>query len=316
MRERTRVGVIGVGYLGRIHAKIYHQLPNAELIGVLDTDYKAATSVAKEFNCKAFNNIEELIEQVEAVSIVVPTIHHSETAKPCIDKGIHIMMEKPIAENYDNSFTLVDMAEKAGIVFQVGFLERFNAGIMELANRVKNPRFIEAHRLSQFKERATDVDVITDLMIHDIDIILSLINSEIIKLSGSGSSVLTEHIDIANVRLEFANGAVANVTASRVSSKQHRRIRVFEKNHYFGLNFEDQQLEITRVEPSPGDARDSIITEQLEIKPQLPLDAELTEFIHSVQTGKPPLVDGKAGLQAIQVAGLVRESILGNMDSL
>lgn len=314
MSTGIRVGVVGVGYLGRIHAKIYANLPDVELIGIVDTDLSAATSVAQSLNCKVFNNIEELIPEIDAVSIVVPTIYHLETARPFIEKGIHIMMEKPIAANYEDSFSIVEMADKAGIIFQVGFLERFNAGIMELANRVEDPRFIEVHRLSKFTERATDVDVITDLMIHDIDIILSLIDSDIINVSGSGSSILTEHIDIANVRLEFANGAVANVTASRVSSKQHRRIRVFEKNHYFGLNFEDQQLEITRVEPSPGDARDSIITEQPEIKPQLPLDAELTEFIHSVQTGKPPLVDGKAGLQAIQVAGLVRESILGNMD--
>lgn len=313
MSADIRVGVIGVGYLGRIHAKIYAKLPGVTLVGVADVDEAAAKAVAAEHGCEAFTNGEDLIGKVDAVSIVVPTIYHLDTAKPFIENGIHIMMEKPITPTYEDSLTLVEMAEKAGIIFQVGFLERFNAGIMALADRVKNPRFIEAHRLSMFVERATDVDVITDLMIHDIDIVLSLVNSEIVKVSGSGLPVLTEHLDIANVRLEFANGAVANVTASRVSNKRHRRIRVFEKNHYYGLNFEDQQLEIVSTAPQDDNTRDKIIMEKPQIEPQMPLDTELAEFINSVKTGAKPLVDGRVGLEAIRVANLVRESILASV---
>ncbi|MDH5518197.1 MAG: Gfo/Idh/MocA family oxidoreductase [Gammaproteobacteria bacterium] len=313
MSADIRVGVIGVGYLGRIHAKIYAKLPGIKLVGVADVDAAAAQAIADELGCEAFTNGEELIGKVDAVSIVVPTIYHLETAKPFIENGIHIMMEKPITPTYEDSLTLVEMAEKAGIIFQVGFLERFNAGIMALANRCKNPQFIEAHRLSMFVERATDVDVITDLMIHDIDIVLSLVDSEIVNVSASGLPVLTEHVDIANVRLEFANGAVANVTASRVSNKKHRRIRVFEKNHYYGLNFEDQQLEIASTRPQDDNKRDEIIMEKPVIEPQMPLDAELIEFIDSVKTGKKPLVDGRVGLEAIRVANLVRQSILDSV---
>ena len=314
MSTEIRVGVVGVGYLGRIHAKIYAKLPGVKLVGVADLDESAAKAVAEEHGCEAFSNGIDLIGKVDAISIVVPTVYHFETAKPFIENGIHIMMEKPIAPTYEDSKALVEMAEKAGVIFQVGFLERFNSGIMALADRVQNPRFIEAHRLSLFVERATDVHVITDLMIHDIDIILSLVKSEIINVSGSGLSVLTDHIDIANVRLEFANGATANVTASRVSNKRHRRIRVFEKDHYYGLSFEDQQLEIASVHPQQNNERDEIVIEKPEIKPQMPLDAELAEFINSVKTGKPPLVDGRVGLEAIRVANLVRKSILESVE--
>jgi len=312
MDKVTRVGVIGVGYLGRIHAKIYQRMSNVELVGVLDTDESSARQVAEENNCKTFTHINELMNEVDAVSIVTPTVTHSEIAQPFIKNGIHILVEKPIAENYENSLQLVQMAEEAGIIFQVGFLERFNAGVMALAEQVHNPRFIESHRLSPFVERATDVDVITDLMIHDIDIILSLVKSDIVNISGSGLKVLTDHIDIANVRLEFANGAVANVTASRVSNKKYRQMRVFEKNQYFSLNFEDQQLSITHTEPQPGDSRDKIVTQHPEIKHRLPLDTELAAFIDSVNSGETPLVDGRTGLEAIRVANLVCNNILDN----
>lgn len=315
MSTEIRVGVVGVGYLGRIHALIYAKLPGVKLVGVADIDESAAIEVAKKHGCEAFASANDLIGKVDAVSIVVPTAYHVETAIPFIEHGIHIMMEKPIAPSYKDSLVLVEMAEKAGVIFQVGFLERFNSGVMALVERVKNPRFIEVHRLSLFVERATDVDVITDLMIHDIDIILSLVDSEIINVSGSGLSVLTEHTDIANVRLEFANGATANVTASRVSSKKHRRIRVFEKDHYYGLNFEDQQLEIASVSPQKNNVRDEIVIEKPEIKHQMPLDAELIEFISSLNTGKQPLVDGRVGLEAIRVANLVRESILESVNN-
>jgi predicted dehydrogenase len=309
MTDQVRVGVIGVGYLGSIHARIYARMPGVKLMGVVDSHAETASQVAEELSCPAYTDPAALLDQVDAVSIVVPTIYHVETALPFLQRGIHMLMEKPIAPSVEESRQLVDMAEQAGVIFQVGFLERFNAGVMALADRVTDPRFIEVHRLSTFVERATDVDVITDLMIHDIDIVLSLVDSDIVNVSASGINVLTDHVDIANARLEFANGAVANVTASRVSDRKHRRIRVFEHKHYYGLNFVDQQLDIVSTVPSAEGGRAQIVQERPEIEPRKPLDTELEAFIHSVRTGAKPLVDGHVGLEAIKVANLVREKI-------
>jgi len=311
---RTAVGVIGVGHLGRLHAKIYAALDNVDLVGVVDTDLAVAREIAGLYHCEAFKKAEDLIDKVDAVSIAVPTIHHLKAARPFIENGIHILMEKPIAPSFEESLTLVELAEQAGIIFQIGFLERFNSGTIALAKRVDNPRFIEAQRLSKFVERATDVDVITDLMIHDIDIIISLIDSEITNISATGLPVLTEHIDIANVRLEFANGAIANITASRVSNKQHRFFRVFEKNHYYSLNFIEQQLEMTSIRPQQSKKHDEIVVKKLKLEPRQPLDIELAEFIHSVKTGKKPLVDGRVGLKANHVASRVLESIFNSVE--
>lgn len=310
MNPKIRVGVVGVGYLGRIHAKIYAALPGVELAGVVDTDPQVARTVAAEYGCPAYDGVDGLLGQVDAVSVVVPTVHHLSVARPFLEQGVHMLMEKPLAPNYDEARTLVELAEKAGVIFQVGHLERFNAGVMALAEHARDPRFIEVHRLGGFVERATDVDVVTDLMIHDIDIVLSLVKSEIREVSAMGLPVLTEHVDIANARLEFENGAVANVTASRVSNKKERRLRVFAKHAYFALNYIDQQIEMVRALPSatPG-ARAEMVHERLTIAAKQPLDAELHAFIESVRNGTPPLVNGRTGLQALKVALLVKEKI-------
>jgi len=310
MTSNVRVGVVGVGYLGRYHARIYDRMPNVTLAGVVDTDPKTASEIGDELGCPAYFDANELLDKVDAVSIVVPTIHHVDIARPFLENGVHMLMEKPIAPTVEASLQLVELAEKAGVIFQVGFLERFNAGVMMLAERVSDPRFIAVDRLSTFVERATDVDVITDLMIHDIDIVVSLVNSEITYVSAVGSPVLTEHVDIANARLEFANGAVADVTASRVSNKQLRRMRLFERKHYYGLNYVDQQLDFVSTEVRDPDAlRPEIVSDRIEVEAQKPLDAELAEFINSVNTGKPPLVDGRVGLEAVKVAHLVKEKV-------
>ena len=307
---RLRVGVAGVGYLGRFHARIYAAMPDVELVGVADVDKKTAEAVAEQHGCRAYTDPRELLGNVDAVSIVVPTIYHSDVARPFLEKGVHMLMEKPIAPTYEESRALVELAERAGVIFQVGHLERFNAGIMALAERAQNPRFIEVHRLGPFVERATDVDVVTDLMIHDIDIVLSLVKSEIRSIAATGTPVLTEHVDIANARIEFENGAVANVTASRVSNKKLRRIRVFGAEHYYGLDYIDQKLEMVRSEPdSEGGKWPRIVTERLDITPRPPLDAELEYFVRSVRTGTPPLVNGRVGLEALRVALLVKEKI-------
>ncbi len=307
---RLRVGVLGVGYLGRFHARIYAGMPDVELVGVADVDAETARTVARQYGCRACTDARELLGWVDAVSVVVPTVHHAEVARPFLERGVHMLMEKPIAPSYAESLALVELAERAGVVFQVGHLERFNAGVMALAERCANPRFIEVHRLGPFVDRATDVDVITDLMIHDIDIVLALVKSPIKNVVAHGLPVLTEHADIANARIEFENGAVANVTASRVSHKKFRRIRVFGDKHYYGLNYIDQKLEVTQaVLDDKGGKWPRIVTETVQVTPRPPLDTELEHFVRSVRTGAPVLVNGRVGLEALRVALLVKESI-------
>ncbi len=223
--DKLRVGVAGVGYLGRFHALIYSRLPEVELVGVADTRPETARSVAAEAGCAAFDDPAALVGQVDAVSVVVPTTLHLEVARPFLARGTHVLLEKPIATTVTEGREIVRLARASGAVLQIGHLERYNAGVMALASQIDRPRFVEAHRMSGFVARATDVDVISDLMIHDIDIILALVGSELTSISAAGTPVLTRHIDIANARLEFANGAVANVIASRVSRDKSPSVR-------------------------------------------------------------------------------------------
>jgi predicted dehydrogenase len=304
----VRVGVAGVGYLGRFHARIYAAMPGVELVGVADVNDAAARDVAAQHDCSAYRDARELIGQVDAISVVVPTVYHAEVARPFLDAGVHMLMEKPVAPTLEEARSIVEHAEAAGVIFQVGHLERFNAGIMALSERCENPRFIEVHRIGPFVERATDVDVVTDLMIHDLDIVTSLVKSPIRSIAASGTSVITDHVDIANARLEFENGAVANVTASRVSNKKLRRIRVFGDRHYYGLNYADQTLEMAQALPDGG-KWPKVVTETVDVKPHPPLDKELEYFIHSVRTGTPPLVTGRVGLEALRMALAVKEKI-------
>jgi predicted dehydrogenase len=309
MSLKLRVGVVGVGYLGKFHARIYSGLPDVELVGVVDANPDTAAKIAGEYHSRAFERPEDLLGKVDAVSIVVPTVYHLEVARPFLENGVHMLMEKPIAPSYEEGKELVELAERAGVTFQVGHLERYNAGLMELSRRATQPRFIEATRIGTFVERATDVDVVTDLMIHDIDIVMSLVHSPIRDVRAIGVPVLTEHADIANARLEFENGAVADVTASRVSTKKQRRIRVFSKNSYHALDFADQQVDEVVAHPGPAGGRPEIRSEKLSITPTPPLDAELADFVDTVRMRRAPLVDGRTGLEALRVALLVKEKI-------
>ena len=313
MSEKLRVGVVGVGYLGRFHALIYSRMPNVELVGVADTDAETAGRVAGECGCASFSSGLDLVDQVDAVSIVVPTTAHLDESRPFLEKGIHVLLEKPIASTVDEGGEIVRLADQGGGLLQIGHLERFNAGVMALAERIDKPRFIEAHRMGGFVARATDVDVVSDLMIHDIDIILSLVDSEITAISAVGTPVLTSHVDIANARLEFANGTVANVIASRVSEKKTRRIRVFEENRYESLDFIEQCIETAYPRPRPDEEWPEVVVERLDIDPVKPLDAELAAFVDSVQSGNPPLVDGRVGQDALEVAQRVKAEILGRL---
>lgn len=310
MEDRVRVGVIGVGYLGSIHARIYSRMPNVDLVVVSDVDEERATAIATECRCDHTTNFETMIGTVDAVSVVVPTSLHRAVATPFIENGIHLLLEKPIAHNLSDAESIVALARQHQIRLQIGHLERFNAGVVKLADTLDRPRFIEAHRLGEFVERATDVDVVTDLMIHDIDIVLSLVDSELTYVSAVGARVVTNHVDIANTRLEFRDGTVANVTASRVSSKKFRRIRVFADACYLALNFNDQQIDIARPGPCPpGSNFPEIVSESISVEPRPPLDAELEHFISCVANDREPLVTGEDGLRALAVAQQVREKI-------
>ncbi len=312
MTKKLKVGVIGVGYLGRFHALIYARMPGVELVGVVDADRERAEVVAAEAGCAAVTDPQALLGRVEAISIVVPTSLHLEIARPFLEAGIPMLLEKPIAPSMIEAETLVKLAEERDVLLQIGHLERFNAGVMALAERIDNPRFIEAHRMSSFSARATDVDVISDLMIHDIDIILSLVGSPIRAISASGTPVLTDHIDIANARLDFENGCVANITASRVSEKQSRRIRVFSPQHYHSLDFIDQRIDVAYPQPVADQAWPEIVAERIQVEPVKPLDAELDAFVNSCRTGQPPLVDGRVGLAALDAALRVKATILNH----
>jgi len=310
MTTPIRVGVVGVGYLGNIHAKIYSNLPDVELVGVVDVDRATVDRVAADYGCAGYTEPTDLIGKVDAVSIVVPTSLHLETARPFLEAGVHMLMEKPLAPSYEESLELVELAEQSKALFQVGHLERFNGGVVELAKRVEKPRFMEVTRIGPFVARATDVDVVTDLMIHDIDIVMSLVGEPIASIAAAGTPVITDHIDIANARLEFANGVVANVTASRVSNKQQRRIRVFEQEHYYGLDYTNQQITVATTQPpAEGEQFPSVVSEELKIEPRLPLNHELEVFIDTIRNGGTPLVTGRVALEAVRVAHIIKEKI-------
>ncbi len=292
MSDALRIGVIGVGYLGRIHAKIYAGMPDVELVGVADINARTAGEISGQYQCAGHTDPYALIDQVDAVSIAVPTSAHKEVALPYIEAGKHVLLEKPIAPTVTEAQVIVEHADHAGVALLIGHLERFNAGIMALADRVSEPRFIEVHRLGTFVDRATDVDVVTDLMIHDIDIVLFLVKAELTYVSAVGSPVVTDHVDIANARLEFENNAVANV------------------NSYQALNYIDQQIEVvSKTEPRPGQKFPGLETEIIQVAPRLPLDAELEHFVRVIRNNTQPLVNGHDGLKALRVAEQVKAKI-------
>ncbi|MCG6861581.1 MAG: Gfo/Idh/MocA family oxidoreductase [Chromatiaceae bacterium] len=310
MTNKLRIAVIGVGYLGRFHALIYSQMPDVELVGVVDPDAARAQAVAAEARCPAYTNATQLPGPLDAVSIVAPTTVHLDVAAPFLRRGTHMMLEKPIAASHEEGAEIVRLAEQSGAILQIGHLERFNAGIMALAQRISAPRYLEAQRMGGFTERATDVDVVSDLMIHDIDIILSLMDSPIRQIAAVGTPVLTKHIDIASARLEFADGAVANVVASRVSDRKTRRIRVFQPSGYLSLDFVTQTIDFAFPKAVPGSSRPEIVRDRIEVEPVKPLDRELEAFVECVRTSRRPLVDGRVGLEALDVALEVQSSIL------
>jgi predicted dehydrogenase len=310
MGSAIRVGVIGVGYLGRHHARLYTELPGAILVGVADVDENRARDVAAATRARAFTDYREMLPQVDAVSVVVPTSQHHRVAMDCLDAGLDVLLEKPMTVTLAEADELIAQADAKRRIIQIGHLERFNGAVRALAPRLTAPRFIESHRLGPFVGRGTDVHVILDLMIHDLDIILSLVRSPLTDIRAVGVPVLTSNIDIANTRLEFADGCVANVTASRVSKDAIRKLRVFQPDAYFSLDYQKQEVIMARRVDGAGEAGlPAIDVQTLAIEKEEPLKAQLSAFLDSVATRRAPLVSGREGRNALRVALDVLKSI-------
>jgi len=312
MTEKTRVGVIGVGYLGQIHAKIYHEMDNVDLVMLADTDLAHVQKLADQFDCQATDNYLDMLDKVDAVSIVVPTSLHFDVAEPFLEAGIATLVEKPIAATVDEASKLVDLAAQNSAPFLIGHLERYNPALRAVTQKISEPKYIEVHRLGTFVERATDVDVITDLMIHDLDLVLSLVDEEPSDVQAIGSSVVTDHVDLANVRLTFPSGAVANITASRVANKRFRRFRVFGPEGYFGINLMDQELDIVTKGEVPEDGNfPSLEVEHLTFDAEQPLQVELAHFVDVAKGNSMPMVTGLQGLRALRLAEQIQSIMRG-----
>jgi predicted dehydrogenase len=301
--DKTRTAVIGVGYLGRFHAQKYSVLPQSQLVAVVDANAEARERVAAELGCRAVADYRDILGEVEAVSIATPTPTHFAIASDCLEHGVHVLVEKPITETLDEAAGLIALAARRGLVLQVGHLERFNAAILALEGTLGVPRFVESHRLAPFKERGTDVNVVLDLMIHDIDLIQSLVGAPIESIDAVGTSVFSAGLDIANARIRYANGCVANTTASRVSMKTERKLRLFQDDAYISIDLQQKILTIVRKPPADSGAAPGQVTiEERSYEQGDALKMEIEAFLRCVREGKPPVVTGEDGMRALETA--------------
>ena len=314
----VRVGIIGVGVHGMHHARLLSGLDSAELSGIYDIDQSASSRVASELGTTAFNSLDELLLNVDSVTVAAPTSSHYDVVMRCLSQGKHVLVEKPISESLAESEKMIEEAEKRGIIFSVGHLERFNSAYRSIMNTGLSPLFIESHRLAAFNPRGTDVAVVLDLMIHDIDIILDMVKQPIVLVNAVGVSVVSDEVDIANARLEFEGGCVANLTASRISQKKMRKIRTFQKNSYVSMDFLAGESEVFTMNT---DAKPPVIPNAV---PQMmkgityeklpndglnALELELADFVRAVKDGAKPLISGVDGHKALEIASLVMESM-------
>jgi len=317
MMDKVRVAVVGVGYLGRYHAEKYQKIPEAHLVGVVDIDRDRAETTALRVGTQPFGNHREILGQVDAVSIAVPTPQHFHIAMDFLQEGVDVLIEKPITSTLEEADTLIEAARAQDRFIQVGHLERFNPAVRTLDGVVRNPLFIESHRLSRYKPRGTDVSVVLDLMIHDIDIILNFVKNKVKEIRAAGMSVVTPHVDIANARLEFENGCVANVTASRISLKDERKLRLFQRDKYISIDFANQEITvIDRSEEEKAGLIPGMRVQQLDFPREDALEAELKAFIASVLQRTPPRVNGETGRDALEIALQVVDQIHATSDPL
>jgi predicted dehydrogenase len=306
----VRTAVIGAGYLGRFHAQKYLSLPNSELVGIADPSAAVRAALTAELGVPAHADYRELLNRVDAVSIVTPTQLHYAIAKEFLEAGAHVLVEKPMTATVAEGEGLIEAARRANRILQVGHLERFNAAVQAVQPILGVPRFIESARLAPFKHRGTEVDVVLDLMIHDIDLILSIVRSPVVGIDAIGSSVFSKEIDIANARLRFANGCVANATASRVSLKTERRLRLFQDDAYVSVDLHQKILTVIRKVAGMGaDGMPQVDIQETSYDQGDALKAEIEAFLDAAATGRPPLVSGEDGLNALRTAVNIAEQV-------
>lgn len=302
-QQNLRCGVIGVGYLGSFHAQKYAQLSNATLVAVCDIHSEHVQAQASIFQTAGYSDYRQLAGKVDAVSIATPTANHFEIAAFCLEHGIHVLLEKPMTETQEQAQQLIELAKQHQCILQIGHIERYNSAIQTLKPMLNKPRYIESTRQAAFKTRGTDVNVVFDMMIHDIDIIQSLVDSPISEITAHGMSVLSKFIDFSNARLSFENGTVANVTASRVSLKSERSLRLFQHDAYHALDLHERLIATYRKQHSEHTTG---VSEMLKEEQRLPqndaLLDQIQDFLHNIRTHQTPLVDGVAGLQALRTA--------------
>ncbi|MBW4050595.1 MAG: Gfo/Idh/MocA family oxidoreductase [Proteobacteria bacterium] len=313
MRKIT-AAVVGVGYLGRFHAQKYAQAAQCELVGVADARQEAREAVAAEVGTRAVADHRELLGAVEAVSIVTPTPAHYSIARDFLESGAHVLVEKPITETPAEARELIELASRRGRILQVGHLERFNSAILAAEPHLRAPRFVECHRLAPYRERGTDVSVVLDLMIHDIDIVQMIVGAPVKSIDAVGTPVFSEDIDIANARITFANGCVVNATASRVSLKTERKMRIFEDDAYLSLDLQQKILTVIRKRgPSEPPGPLPVIIEEQSLDPGDALKAEIDSFLACIRDGRPPVVPGEAGLMALETAMRITDQVQASL---
>jgi predicted dehydrogenase len=310
--HEVRTAVVGVGYLGRFHAQKYAALPGSRLVAVADARADVRDKVAAEVGCRAVADYREVLGEVDAVSIATPTPLHFPIAKECLERGVHVLVEKPVTETPEQARALIETAARHGRLLQVGHLERFNAAILALEGTLGTPRFIESHRLAPFKERGTDVNVVLDLMIHDIDLIQSLVGAPIESIDAVGASVFSSGLDIANARIRYAGGCVANTTASRVSMKMERKLRLFQDDAYVSIDLQQKVLTIVRKPPAgAATAPGQVVIEERSYEQGDALKLEIEAFLRAIREGSPPVVSGEDGLRALETAIRITEMVQG-----
>ena len=303
-----RVAVIGVGHLGQHHARLLASMDGVELVGICDTNRSRADEIAAKFGGVAvFDNASELVSRIDAVTVAVPTVSHLDVALPFLNAGVATLVEKPIAPSVDDANRLIDAAERGGALLATGHTERFNPAVAKALPFISEPRFIEIHRLGTFPERSLDIDVIFDLMIHDLDLLLSVVKSEVTQVEAVGVNVLTAKADIANARLRFATGCIANVTASRISRERVRKARFFQSDAYVSIDYAAQELEMFRLVKGAG--RPIIEGGKIAVDNEEPLRRELEDFIDAVRARRPPGVTGRDGRDALALATRVAETL-------
>jgi predicted dehydrogenase len=308
-QNTIRVAVVGVGEFGRNHARVWSSMPGAELVGVVDSNTERAAQVAAEFKTRVLRDVYALAtEKIDAVSLAVPTAQHGRMGCNLLDSGIDVLVEKPMASSVGEANGLIASATRANRILQIGHLERYNSAVVAVRKIVSRPMFFEIHRLGVFTPRSLDVDVVYDVMIHDLDILLSLVDSTITDIKAVGIPVITDKNDIAQARIEFASGTVANLTGSRVSTERVRKMRFFQQHEYISIDFTRQ--DVLRVSVDPKNLQQPINFEKVPTTPEEPLRSELRAFLHAIRTRRAPLVDGAAGLRALELADRVNAGIL------